>query len=387
MSIRILHCIHSLSGGGAERQLQVLVGASKNAGMEPGIFCVNNKGGELISPSVPIYKSKRSVKYNFSLFGSVHEAMCNFQPDILHAWLPGSITIPAMLVAFAHRVPSVFSYRSTMFFRRPLTVAEYLCALMASSGIVSNNPVERSNRAYRFLYKWKRGIVIKNAVDIAPHFRRQQANPKFDSTRTILFAGRIMPAKNWKCLLRALPLIDAKHPYRLTICGDGEDAKELRDLADELKLQDRVMLLGYRKDVYAIMQSADVLVLPSWYEGMPNVLLEALAIGLPCIVSDIPSHRDLIGDTQCAITFNPNSPAELAARINEFFSNPNCALKMARAGWNITEAHTPLAMAERYRNFYSDMMTERSRGTTSYRSELHEVNGVRPKPAVRSQKK
>ena len=366
MSIRVLHCIHSLSGGGAERQLQVLVAASESAGIAPGIFCVNDKGSELISPSVPIFKSKHSSKYNYSLFASQHEAMCNFQPNVIHAWLPGSMTIPAMLVAFAHRVPSVFSYRSTMFFRRPLTVPEYLCALMASSGVVSNNPIERSNLAYRVLYKLKRGVVIKNAVDVDARFRKQLAGSNPDSTRTILFAGRIMAAKNWRCLLRAMPLIDAQHSYRLTICGDGEDAREFCELVSELKLQDKVTLLGYRKDVYAIMQSADVLVLPSWYEGMPNVLLEALAIGIPCIVSDIPSHRDLIGNSQCAKTFNPNSPAELAARINELFSNPSCTLKMARAGWNIAEAHTPLAMAERYRNFYSDMMAGRSGAITSY---------------------
>ena len=366
MSIRVLHCIHSLSGGGAERQVQLLVAESRNAGMEPGIFCVNDAGGERISRSVPIYKSKRSVKYNYSLFGSLHEAMRHFRPNVLHAWLPASMTIPAMLVAFAHRVPSVFSYRNKMFFNRPLTVPEYVCALMAASRVVSNNPVGRSNLAYRALYKLKRGVEIKNAVHVDARFKKQPADPNPDPVRTILFAGRITAQKNWRCLLRAMPLIDAQHSYRLTICGDGEDARELRDLVDELKLQDKVTLLGYRRDLYAIMQSADVLVFPSWYEGMPNVLLEALAIGIPSIVSDIPSHRDLIGDTRCAMTFNPNSPAELASRISEFFANPSYASEMARAGWNIAEAHTPLAMAGQYRDFYRDMMAGRSRATTSY---------------------
>ena len=360
MSIRVLHCIHSLSGGGAERQVQLLVAESQHAGMEPAIFCVNDKGSELIGRSVPIYKSTQSIKYNYSLFGSLHEAMRKFHPDVLHAWLPASMTIPAMLVAFAHRVPSVFSYRNRMFFNRPLTVPEYLCALMAASRVVSNNPVGRSNLAYRALYKLKRGVEIKNAVQVDARFRKQRTDPSPDSARTILFAGRLTAQKNWRCLLRAIPLIETQHSYRVTICGDGEDAKELRELINELKLQDTVTLLGYRRDVYAIMQSADVLVLPSWYEGMPNVLLEALAIGIPSIVSGIPSHRDLIGDTRCAMTFNPNSPAELAARIREFFANPSCATEMVRAGWNIAEAHAPLAMAGRYRDFYLDMTDGRS---------------------------
>lgn len=365
MSIRVLHCIHSLSGGGAERQVQLLVAESQNAGMEPGIFCVNATGRELIGRSVPIFKSKQSNKYNFSLFGSLNEAIRNFRPNVLHAWLPSSMTIPAMLVALTHRVPSVFSYRNRMFFNRPLTVPEYLCALIAASRVVSNNPVGRSSLAYRALYKLKNGVEIKNAVQLDERFKKTRANPHTDPVRTILFAGRITAQKNWRCLLHALPLIDAKHSYRLTICGEGEDRREMCALIDELKLQGKVTLLGYRKDLYAIMQSADVLVLPSWYEGMPNVLLEALAIGIPCIVSDIPSHRDLFGDTQCAMTFNPNSPAELAACINELFSNPSCALKMTRAGWKIAEAHTPQEMAEQYRNFYSDMMAGRSIATTS----------------------
>jgi glycosyltransferase involved in cell wall biosynthesis len=252
-----------------------------------------------------------------------------------------------------------------MFFNRPLTVPEYLCALMAASKVVSNNPVERSNLAYRALYKLKGGVEIKNAVQVDACFRKQRVDPEPESVRTILFAGRLTAQKNWRCLLHALPLIDAKHSYRLTVCGDGEDAKELHDLADELKLQDRVTLLGYRKDVYAIMQCADLLVLPSWYEGMPNVLLEALAIGLPSIASDIPSHRDLIGDTRCTMTFNPNSPAELAERINEFFTNQNCAAEMAQAGWDIAKAYSPLAMAVRYRDFYLDMIGGESGATAS----------------------
>lgn len=365
MTIRVLHCIHSLSGGGAERQAQLLVAESRNAGMEPGIFCVNDTGGEHIGRSVPIFKSKQSNKYNFSLFGSLNKAIRNFRPNVLHAWLPASMTIPAMLVASWHRVPSVFSYRNRMFFNRPLTVPEYLCALMAASKVVSNNPIERSNFAYRALYKLKDGVEIKNAVQVDACFKKQRVGPHHESVRTILFAGRITAQKNWRCLLHALPLIDTQHAYRLTICGDGEDTKELRELIDELKLQENVTLLGYRKDVYTIMQSADLLVLPSWYEGMPNVLLEALAIGLPSIVSDIPSHRDLIGNTQCAMTFNPNSPAELAARINEFFANHNCAAEMAQAGWDIAKAYSPLAMAVRYRDFYLSMTGGESGATAS----------------------
>jgi glycosyltransferase involved in cell wall biosynthesis len=156
-----------------------------------------------------------------------------------------------------------------------------------------------------------------------------------------------------------MPLVDPRHSCRLLVCGDGEDAAAMRGLIAELKLQDRVELMGYRKDIYAVMQGADVLVLPSWYEGMPNVFLEALAIGIPCIVSDIPSHKDLISNAQCAKTFDPRSPEELAARLNEFFGDPGCVEKMVRSGWAIAKAHTPLAMARLHENVYREVVAGR----------------------------
>ena len=366
MSIRVLHCIHSLSGGGAERQVQLLAAASHDEGMIPGIFCVNETGGEQLGRTVRIYKSLKSMKYNLSLFSSIHDVVIDFRPDVVHAWLPASMTIPAMLVAWVHRIPSVFSYRNKMFFNRPLTVPEYLCAAGAVSRVVSNNPIGQSNRAYRFLYRWKQGVEIANAVHVDAGFRKAITDPTAGSTKTILLAGRLTKQKNWQCLLRALPLIDRQHSYRVTICGDGEDAGAVRKLIHALNLQDRVTLLGYRRDLYAIMQGTDVLVLPSWYEGMPNVLLEALAVGIPCLVSDIPAHRDLIGDTRCAVMFDPGAPAELAARLNGFFAAPGSVAGMVRAGWAVADAHSPATMAQQYTRFYRALLS----GTSGHASEI-----------------
>lgn len=356
MTLRVLHCIHSLSGGGAERQVQLLAAASRRAGMEAGIFCVNERGGETLGQTVPIFKSRRAVKYNLSLFGSLHEVLRDFRPHVLHAWLPASMTIPAMLMAGWHRVPTVFSYRNRMFFNRPITVPEYVCAALLASKVVSNNPVRQSASAYRWLYRLKQGVEIKNAVYIEAEFKKPLISAAPSSVRTILFAGRLTTQKNWGCVLRSLPLLKTDQAYRLMVCGDGEDAAAVRALIEELHLQNKVELLGYRRDLYAVMSRADVFVLPSWYEGMPNVLLEALAIGVPSIVSDIPAHRDLVGDTGCAMTFDPKSPAELAARLDDLLAHSGRAAAMMRAGWSVAEAHTPLSMAQRYREVYAGLV-------------------------------
>ena len=90
---------------------------------------------------------------------------------------------------------------------------------------------------------------------------------------------------------------------------------------------------------------------------MPNVLLEALCIGLPCIVSDIPSHRDIIGDTDCALLFNPSDPKELAARIGLLCGNQAVAQELSEKGKNVAQNYHPERMAREYYELYTSMVT------------------------------
>lgn len=353
---RILHCIHSLSGGGAERQLKMLAGLSHQYGMEAAIFCVNDRANDISDSSVPIYKSTKENKFNVSILSSLGNAIRDFKPDIIHAWLPAVVTIPAMLLARMHGIPTVYSYRNEMSFHRPLCIPEFLCALGFANRIVSNNPVSNSRYLYRILFNAKNGIEIKNAVSVGAEFRKL---PQFRAEARpykILFVGRITQQKNWQCLLNALPYIDPRHNWEVDICGEGEDIPRLQDLSDQLGIADKINLLGYRSDVYQMMQSADLMVFPSWYEGMPNVLLEALAIGLPCIVSNIPAHLGLLGGAACTLTFSPDSPKDLAEKINLYFARPEMGEEMAKAGWELAKNYSPEKMVQAYQDFYRGLV-------------------------------
>ena len=100
-----------------------------------------------------------------------------------------------------------------------------------------------------------------------------------------------------------------------------------------------------------------MLVLPSWFEGMPNVLLEALYIGLPCIVSDISAHRDIIGDTGCALLFDPSDPKELAARIDLLCRNQAVAQELSEKGKKVAKNYLPERMVREYYELYASMVT------------------------------
>lgn len=358
--IRILHCVHSLIAGGAERQLRLLADISYNHEMDAAIFCINDRGSDSIDSSVKIYKTSQVNKYNISIFFSLVKAIKDFKPDILHAWLPAPVTIPTMFLATIYRIPCVWSYRNAMFFRRPLTMIEFMLAWPCASCIISNNPIRRSSMPYRIIYKTKQGIEVRNAVSVEPKYCKVLAGETATFEHRILFAGRITYQKNWQCLLKALPIVLRTYKLKVVICGVGEDEPQLKAMLDQLELTPFVSHAGYRSNIHEVMQQSDVLVLPSWYEGMSNVFLEALSIGLPCVVSDIPANLDIIEDSGCALTFPPSSADALAACLLELFRSPSLRLSLAQRGREVAAKYSLERFAEAHVAAYRSVLVRYS---------------------------
>jgi glycosyltransferase involved in cell wall biosynthesis len=122
-----------------------------------------------------------------------------------------------------------------------------------------------------------------------PLCRRSEA-PVVPASRrhpTLLAVGRLQPPKAYDVMLRAFSLVvPAAAHWRLAIVGSGPLANQLRVEADRLSLDSRVLWLGWQPDPFSFYRAADIFLMPSRYEGMPNALLEAMNEGLPPIVTD-----------------------------------------------------------------------------------------------------
>jgi glycosyltransferase involved in cell wall biosynthesis len=134
---------------------------------------------------------------------------------------------------------------------------------------------------------------IGNGVDLERFHPRAEGSRQ--RAQTVLFVGRLVPAKNLEVLLGAWRRLNAAGKYRLLIAGDGPLAGELRRRADRQALRD-VQFLGQVDDVPSLHLQADTFVLPSLSEGCSNALLEAMASGLCPVVSRVPGNTDLIRD-------------------------------------------------------------------------------------------
>ncbi len=140
--------------------------------------------------------------------------------------------------------------------------------------------------------------------------------------------GRLAPQKGFDVLLQALALIP-RSDVRLLIAGVGADEAKLRALAAELNLQDRVCFAGYRRDVPRLMQCFELYTHASRFEGMPIVVLEAMASGCPVVATAVDGTRELIEDGVHGWLVPPEDPASLAEAIQMALSHPAEAQRRA----------------------------------------------------------
>jgi len=162
----------------------------------------------------------------------------------------------------------------------------------------------------------KRSIVISNPVFIKgePYPREKERR------KAIVTVGRLHPQKNQKLLIDAFGAIAEKIPeYILEIYGEGELKDELQERINRLGLSKRVFLKGTSKDIHKFINSARLFVLSSDYEGLPNTLLEAMALGIPCISTDCRpgGARELIEDGKNGIIVPTNDMERLSTEIEE----------------------------------------------------------------------
>ena len=132
----------------------------------------------------------------------------------------------------------------------------------------------------------KLSIVIPNPIiDILPE-------PQFDNLRKeIVTVGRLSPEKNQKVLIEAFELLHRSYPdYKLIIYGSGPLQDTLASQIDLLRLNDVVDIIGGRTNISELIKGAELFVLPSNTEGMPNALIEAMSMGLLCISTDCPIY-------------------------------------------------------------------------------------------------
>lgn len=340
---KILHVIGNLGGSGAERQLQLLVNnTDPNRYRISILFLYQGTDSHGFNETTELIQIPRGPKWNiFQLWHRIYRAVMDYRPDILHLWLPEIVTIPAAVagkLSGAYILSAVRGTRRSVrsIKRRLRSSIRYMDYLIADRIVTNFNP-SREPWFFRKLFSWKKGCIIRNAIvldNISDTIVPATAIHK-NASFMLWYTGRIIPSKCLDILLDSfIQLRKEGLDISLVICGTGHPklVRQLKKTIQTSGMEDHIVLCGYRNDWHSLARNADLFVLPSTAEGMPNVLFEAMLLGIPCIVTDIPVIRDLVSHKIHVWMVQAGSQAHLSSGIREMYQSASLRMQLAQAG-------------------------------------------------------
>lgn len=203
--------------------------------------------------------------------------------------------------------------------------------------------------------------LVRGGVDVEV-LERVQATPRAsidvpDSAAMLLWCGRLDPVKGLDHLVDALPAIRTGNDVRVVLAGDGSFRSDLEQRVQRLQIADFVRFLGVRNDIPGLLRESDLFVFPSRTEGLPNALLEAMALAKPIVTTDVPGCRDLIVDKVNGLLVPYGEPAALAEAIRSLLADPNGAAVLGRkARETVAREWTRAGSMNAYATVYDEVL-------------------------------
>ncbi|MCI8446815.1 MAG: glycosyltransferase family 4 protein [Eubacterium sp.] len=204
--------------------------------------------------------------------------------------------------------------------------------------------------------KFQRLLGAENEAQAVQDGERSEIRIRYgipEDALLLLSVGELSRRKNHQAAIKALAGIGRTDIYYL-ICGQGALHKELWQLAGRLDVADRVIMPGFQQNMAGLYRSADIFVFPSLQEGMPAALMEAMAAGLPCVVSDIRGSRELI-DQWGGIKFLVTDIGRLKDAILYFADHPEERGLCGRHNQEIITGYSMETVQNQMRMIYEDM--------------------------------
>lgn len=336
-------------------------------------ICLISDGGPLVRDfealGVPVTLILKKGRYDFSILWRLRRYLKEGQFDIVHTHLftanlwgrAAALFLPPVLVSSAHNVQSRehgFLSRVEIFLDRALTCATD--AVFCVTPMVMRSMEKDTGLPREKLVTIENGIHCPDPSSLPPKAEARRLLDLPDSAPCLAVIGRFSTQKNHRTFLSALLAVRDKFPDLLVLfVGEGEREEEIRQETRRLGLEKTVRFLGQRRDIPVILRALDALVVPSLWEGLPNVMLEAMAFGTPVIATRVGGIPDVLTDGRTGLLTEPDERS-LADAMNAGLSDPARLGRMARASLDlIRERYDIRRTAGRYTGFYRSLMRQR----------------------------
>jgi len=319
--LQILFLLTSLAYGGAETQVVRLAIRLKLRGWEVAVASLMPPKAyveDLEAAGIPVFSLniRRKLPDPRPVL-RLARIIRKWQPDVVHSHMVHA-NLLARIVRFLAPIPvlicSARSIDEGGRFREVLyRLTDPLCDLTTQVSQAGLERYVRMGAVPRHKIRY-----IPNGVDTERFKPNLEDRLKFRKELGVdgfvwLAVGRFDPPKDYPTMLQAFARVVHKHSNTiLLIAGDGPLRKTMENLARELGIEKRTKFLGIRRDIPQLMNAADAYVMSSSWEGMPNVLLEASATGLPIVATDVGGNREIVLDGVTGFLVPPRNPEALA---------------------------------------------------------------------------
>jgi glycosyltransferase involved in cell wall biosynthesis len=346
---RVLHAIFSLGRGGAETQLSYLAVGLAHIGWDVHVALLGETPGSEINEArvkaagVTVHRLPAANNHDPRTILRLAQLIGEVEPDLVQTWLT-TMDVMGGIAAILARKPWIMTERNAkpptinslkVKLRRWLATRARMIVANSKSGIDVWKRLGRSRAQLE---------VVPNALLQAELRHVKKADLAAASlpvdTALVIYAGRLEAQKNIENLLEALAIVVERRNATALLFGRGPQDQMISDFIAQHELEGRIVLVGFVTDLWRWIKAADVFVSVSHFEGMPNTVMEAMALGCPLVISDTLPHREICDESQ-ALFVDRMSPGNIADAVTNCLDHTDEArLRSAQAreraeGWSI----------------------------------------------------
>lgn len=364
--MHVAHVINALPIGGAERFLVQLATAQERLGWRASVVTLvhpNPLAAELARRGIAHLTLGRASLRDPRLVLDLWRALRALRPDVVHTHLFYA-DVCGRLAGRAAGIGAVIGTEHSTagggMSRRRALAARWTAPL--ADRLVAVSEAVRERTAARLGVAPGRITVVHNGIDLEP-WSAAEPLPRAalgleDGALAVGCVGRLVEAKGYDVLLEALARLDLPRLHVL-FAGDGPERASLEARARQLGVASNVRFLGFRDDVPRLLATFDAVAMPSRWEGHSIALLEAMAAGCACVVSDIPELVEIAGDA--CVHAAPDDPAAWAAALGALLGDAGRRSALGRTARQAVRRYSIEASARRYLELYAEVLGERGR--------------------------
>jgi glycosyltransferase involved in cell wall biosynthesis len=370
--IPIVYMITDLSTGGTPTALLRLLSGIDRTKYDPTVISFYSKDSfifnEIMDLNIPVIDLGLTQKWRIDAFWKIKKILKEIHPTILHTWLFHA-NITGRIFGRFNKVPLIIASR-----RSTNIGGSWREILMRETSGMNDKIIAVSEAARKAeidssKVPHDKVVTIYNGLDPSPfrtvsnEARQTLRNSMGIPDDVILLGsvGRLHPAKGFNDLITAMELLGRKtRSTQLVIVGEGELKDQLKHQVQKSNLDGRIMFTDIRNDIPEILSAFDIFLSPSLWEGLPNVVLEAMAAGKPVVATSVGGTPEVVVDGLTGLLVPPHKPKALANSTLFLCENPKIQKSMGQAGRERVIKHFSIEqMVKQTEELYHELMVKK----------------------------